>query len=220
MTNCDDGSERINDNERSVLNYMISIPIDGIFLIIIIMILIGWIYKTKTKQISSKIKIGANILLIIGLFIMIIEIWTTIFDLYYNNIHKNNVYCTIMLFFRLNGYIWFEIILYIFWLIRLKHTFYNSVLAFTNLFYYSFLGILSFIGMLLSAIYFIGIKNDNPCSLQLNNNDMYQCHINRDEPVTYILLIGTQIMSIILNIYFGVYFYVKLKALGIYNILY
>eukprot|EP01084_Bolivina_argentea_P122512 217079_1 len=183
--------------------FIFTLPIYTILFILESMIFMHFAIKTYALDIMKSIRYYTLTLLFIVLITLFLELWTIVFDLS-STIPPQNGYCFGQLYVRILSFILFQATMFLFWMIRLRHTFDNSIFS-------MFISVpfLCIVFMITSAIFL----KPSHYSINLSFTNGYGCIIALNKidniPIQIILVIG-QIMAFIMNIFFGALFYYKL----------
>eukprot|EP01084_Bolivina_argentea_P163443 284341_1 len=203
---------RLNAIEDPFL-FTLTLPMYIIMFILQIIIFLHFSIKTYGLNISKLIKYYALTLILIALITLSLELWSIVIVHLSSTFPSHHGYCFGAIYVRMLSFILLESALFLFWVIRIRRTFENSIFALKNKFVYSmFICIPSFcfVFMIVLAIFL------NPSYYSINVSSIsngYACVVAVNQhsniPVKIILIIG-QLMTLTMNICFGVLFYYKL----------
>eukprot|EP01084_Bolivina_argentea_P105189 188305_1 len=200
---------------------ILSLALHAICFIVMSIIILHFYVKMRkpSRKISKSIKFAAICVLTFAWIAILFDVIINVFDLtiYYKN--NSDIYCYTIYYLRYIRIILFEMVLCIFWIIRLNHTFKHSALEIrlrTFIFIFSLIIIISTALSIIFIILLNDLKNKNIVYNKLlylpNNSNKYTCIINWNNEILYLLLCS-QILILFENITFSTLFWIKLRLL-------
>ena len=105
---------------------LIGIPVYALLLVFQSVVIAHFLFKIRGRELSLKIKVATLSVLFVAWIGICFEFITILLNLSFE-LPTQNGYCDLVIWIRYNWFIIFEGILYIFWLVRIYHTFKFSV---------------------------------------------------------------------------------------------
>mmetsp|Transcript_22709 Transcript_22709/g.36457 ORF Transcript_22709/g.36457 Transcript_22709/m.36457 type:complete len:573 (+) Transcript_22709:60-1778(+) len=201
---------------QSASSFLVTLPLYVLMLIAETALLCHFVWtvfrKNSDQQLNPLFLRYSVVLICMVLLTLCIELWSIIVGIT-STIPSRGAYCTGQMFLRILSFIILECSMCLFWIIRIRGTFIDSVYQVSEVLSYSVFISAPLIALLLAvllAVYMIPVYYALDAPLK-----GYGCavliHGDNNVAVKFVLLAG-QILAFVLNIFFSVLFYHKLST--------
>lgn len=206
-----------NTEVKSAHGILVSLSVNILFFICQSLLISHFLYRIHKRELSFKIKMSSLSVMLIALLGMFFEILLIIIDLN-TNAPSNSIYCLFEIFIRYIWFIIFEVTLYIFWTIRIFHTFKYSILEIPKKYTYVFLSIITaFLIIFLIILGFSIVPSYILLDFTFNPKEYeygYECTTGWNIGIFIVFMVG-QLFTIICNIFLASIFFYKLAMVCI-----
>jgi len=197
--------------DESAISHWVTLPIYFILFVFETVLFIHFCISTRKGELKIKKAFlqHGNILILICLITLCLELWSVLVDLS-TPLPSQDGYCWGQMYVRIMSFIFLDAIMFLFWIVRIRHTFAQSVFKLSKVFVTTIFIVVPFLVILLMAVlgifmtpsYYAVSPNGYGCVVLVNDDN--------NQSVKGVLIFG-QILAFSLNIFYGVLFYVKLS---------